>query len=426
MLSDDIESFGDKLNALTSGYKLLYSSLRRLKGENVQSSLIQKSEAYLKNGNIRLERIKMAYDGFSSQINQICENYVSEVNKIEKEEMNEVEGLRDDFERMKNELMMKNKGLKNVSLQKELSFVYRENSISKMDVDLVMKYPGSYVYREYMNGKRTTDGNVFIDIDSANDELIVKYMNDDESLIDELKKLNTEQRGKLIDDMSLLELPIKSDVVRQIGRNDDNEMMEAWRDRRVVMVNGKNVNDFNILLKRCNLFNSLFNNECLKNIHYDKQNNTICIDMKMKYYDVIEDYLKNGKKINEELVKRYDNGNEDELMNEMKMIGIELNEEEKEEIRGCFDPRLLRGSTILLDTQYDSYLKNWVGDYKWKLLYRASEHGYTAESFHQYCDDKGPTLIVIKGRGEWFFKNCIFGGYTTRSWSGDGIYYDMI
>ena len=118
MLSDDIESFGDRLNDLTNGYKLLYSSLRRLKGENVQSSLIQKSEAYLKNGNIRLERIKMAYDGFSSQINQICENYVSEVNKIEKEEMNEVEGLRDDFERMKNELMMKSKGLKNVSLQK--------------------------------------------------------------------------------------------------------------------------------------------------------------------------------------------------------------------------------------------------------------------------------------------------------------------
>ena len=108
MLSDDIESFGDQLNDLTSDYKLLYSSLRRLKGENDQSSLIQKSEEYLKNGNSRLERIKMAYDGFSSQINQICENYVSEVNKIEKEEINEVEGLRDDFERMKNELMNKN------------------------------------------------------------------------------------------------------------------------------------------------------------------------------------------------------------------------------------------------------------------------------------------------------------------------------
>ena len=425
LISADIESFGDQLNALTSDYKLFYDSLRKLKGGNVQSSLIQKSEEYLKNGNSRLERIKSAYDGFSSQINQICENYVSEVNKIEKEEINEVEGLRNDFEKMKNELMNKNEELNSRSLynEREPLFVYRENSISKMDVDLVKRYPGSYVYREYMNGERTTDGNVFIDIDGTNDELIVKYMNDDESLIDDLKKLNTKKRGKLIDDMSFLELPIKKDIIKEIGRNEDNEMMEAWRERRVVMVNGRNVNGFKKLLKSYKLFDSLFNNEYLKNIHYYKPNNTFYIDVKMKYCDVIEDYLKNGKKINEELVKRYyyDNGNEDELMNEMKMIGIELNEEEKEEIRGCFDPRLLRGSTILLDTQYDSYLKNWVGDCKWKLLYRASEHGYTAESFHQYCDDKGPTLIVIKSSGGW-----IFGGYTTRSWSGDGIYYDMI
>ena len=297
-----------------------------------------------------------------------------------------------------------------------------------MDVDLVKRYPGSYVYREYMNGERTTDGNVFIDIDGTNDELIVKYMNDDESLIDELKKLNTEKRGKLIDDMSFLELPIKNDAIKQISCNEDNEIMEAWRDRRVVKVNGKNVNDFNILLKKYKLFDSHFNNECLKNIHYYKPNNTFYIDMKVKYYDVIEDYLKNGKKINKELVKRYDgNGNADELMNEMKMIGIESNEREKEEISGCFyQPLFVNISKIIDNNGYDKYLREWCGDYKWRLIYRTSEHDYTAESFHEYCDDKGPTLVIIKSTGGWFSKSCIFGGYTTQSWSGNCIYYDMI
>ena len=76
-------------------------------------------------------------------------------------------------------------------------------------------------------------------------------------------------------------------------------------------------------------------------------------------------------------------------------------------------------NTILFGQEYDSYLREWAGDYKWKLIYRASEHGYTAESFHEYCDDKGPTLIVIKSSGGW-----IFGGYTTQSWSGDCIYYE--
>ncbi len=417
VLSDDIETFGDQLNALTSDYKLFYSSLRMLKGENVNSSLIQKSEEYLKNGSSRFERIKKAYEGFSRQINQICENYVSEVNKIEKEEINEVEGLRNDFEKMKNELMKRNEGIENVSLQEAPSFVYRGDSRSKMDVDLVKKYPCSYVYKEYMNGERTAKGDVFINCDSANDKLIVKYMNDDKSLIDDMKKMNTEKRGKLIDDMSFLELPIKRDIIKQICRNEDNEMMEAWRERRIVVVNGQNINDFNILLKKYNLFDFRFNNECLKNIHYYKQNNTFYINVSMKYYDVIEDYLKNGKKLNEELIKRYNNGNDDELMNEMKMIGIEVNERERKKISECFYQLLfVNKSRIIVNNEYNKYLKEWCGDYKWTLQYRASEHGYTAESFHNHCDYTEPTLILIKSSGGW-----IFGGYTTRSWDGECI-----
>ena len=79
-------------------------------------------------------------------------------------------------------------------------------------------------------------------------------------------------------------------------------------------------------------------------------------------------------------------------------------------------------NTQIVSKQYDSKLKEWIGnDYKWKLLYRSSEHDYTSKSFHQYCDDKGPTLVIIKSSGGW-----IFGGYTTRSWSGRSIYNDMI
>ena len=86
------------------------------------------------------------------------------------------------------------------------------------------------------------------------------------------------------------------------------------------------------------------------------------------------------------------------------------------------NPSQFLPDTQLVDSHYDSYLREWLGsDYKWKLLYRASEHGYTSESFHNYCNDKGPTLIVIKSSGGW-----IFGGYTTESWSGYGIYNMLI
>ncbi len=74
-------------------------------------------------------------------------------------------------------------------------------------------------------------------------------------------------------------------------------------------------------------------------------------------------------------------------------------------------------NTQLVSQQYDAKLREWLGnDYQWKLLYRSSEHGYTAKSFHEYCDNKGPTLVIIKSSEGW-----IFGGYTTRSWSGYGM-----
>ena len=87
-----------------------------------------------------------------------------------------------------------------------------------------------------MSDRRTYDGNVFIDCSGENDEFIVKYMKDDECLIDDLKKMNLATKEKLLDDLNFLELPIKKEFVKELGHNEDNEIMEAWRERRIVMV----------------------------------------------------------------------------------------------------------------------------------------------------------------------------------------------
>ena len=68
-----------------------------------------------------------------------------------------------------------------VNGKKEPLFIYRKNRVSKLNMELLKKYPGSYFYKEYMSDYITADGNVFIDNNGENDELIVKYMNDDES-----------------------------------------------------------------------------------------------------------------------------------------------------------------------------------------------------------------------------------------------------
>ena len=414
-ISDDTRSFNDKLNGILTDYKLFYDSLRRLKCIDGNKSLIQKNEEYLKNEDSRLQRIKAIYDDFSNQFNQISEKYVSAINCIEEENRKEVEELKNDFENMKDEIKRNNEELKKKSFsqEKEPSFIYKNYMKSRIDAELVQKYPGSYLYREYMSDRRTANGDVFIDYCSENDELIVKYMKNDESLIEDLKKMNFEERNKLLEDMDFLELPIQHSLIKEMGCSEDDALMEAWRNNRVVMVNNENRDDFNMLLQRYNLTDLSYKNEPLKNIQYDEQTHLFYINLNMKFMNVIEDYMMNGKLINKELIKENSvNGNYNELINEMRMIGIELNEEERRDIYDCFDNRYLQGSKILLDTQYDNKLREWLGNNKWILLYRASEHGYTAKSFHEYCDDKGPTLVIIKSRKGW-----IFGGYTTQSWN---------
>ena len=67
-------------------------------------------------------------------------------------------------------------------------------------------------------------------------------------------------------------------------------------------MNSKELNEH---LKNQKLLNSLFNNELLKDIHYDQQSNSFYINLKLKYANIIEDYLEHGKKLNNNLVKKY-------------------------------------------------------------------------------------------------------------------------
>jgi hypothetical protein len=55
-----------------------------------------------------------------------------------------------------------------------------------------------------------------------------------------------------------------------------------------------------------------------------------------------------------------------------------------------------------------------ISDGDWRLIYRASRDGYLASDFHSKCDDKPNTLIIIRS-----CSNCLFGGYTEKSWSND-------
>ena len=153
-------------------------------------------------------------------------------------------------------------------------------------------------------------------------------------------------------------------------------------------------------------------------IDYENRDN---INKLCKYPDIIWEYIET-KDISEESLNQFDD--DIELLNDLDAIHCDDNAIRVKISRCCLkNPSELLVNTQLVNQQYDAKLREWIGnDYQWRLIYRASEHEYTASSFHECCNDKGPTLIVIKSSGGW-----IFGGYTTQSWSGDGIYnkYDI-
>ena len=57
-------------------------------------------------------------------------------------------------------------------------------------------------------------------------------------------------------------------------------------------------------------------------------------------------------------------------------------------------------------------LLEWTEYKGMELIYRGTRDGTTSNTFHNKCDNQGPTLCLFKNE-----KGNIFGGYTSISWT---------
>ena len=82
---------------------------------------------------------------------------------------------------------------------------------------------------------------------------------------------------------------------------------------------------------------------------------------------------------------------------------------------------LLFNSIILNETKRcDEFLNKiyeWTGGKIMELLYRGTRDGMSSNSFHNKCNNKGPTISLFKNE-----KGYIFGGYASIDWQ-DGDSY---
>ncbi|KAJ8716367.1 hypothetical protein PYW08_013652 [Mythimna loreyi] len=80
---------------------------------------------------------------------------------------------------------------------------------------------------------------------------------------------------------------------------------------------------------------------------------------------------------------------------------------------------MFTGSLILQQDKsaFQAVINNWCGTPKqsWRLIFRASTHGFSAQAFHSHCDGVAPVLLLVQlSRGE------VVGGYCEAAWTAGG------
>ncbi len=304
---------------------------------------------------------------------------------------------------VKNELL---KASEKVDMNGSKTYVIEDKSEHEIPNEVVLKNIGSWMYDNLIDLDSRDGDKVDTGYPLKYFDKIVKYMNNDY----DIWKLNGVEFDEFCRELISLNIPLRSDIFKRLF-SQFNEYGNRWKNR-CLMVNG---NEYKLIMNYMIIQ--------LGDLKYNSENNLYQVIINTstpsanEILNDFENYLKAPS-----TYEKNDNLKIDDITNIFSEIGIDTSADlVKEYLLNYTNSLFCYGTQVLENTEYDSKLREWVGnDYKLKLLYRASEHGYTARSFHECCDDKGPTLIMIKSDGGW-----IFGGYTTQSWSGECIYYDM-
>ena len=128
----------------------------------------------------------------------------------------------------------------------------------------------------------------------------------------------------------------------------------------------------------------------------------------------LEERVKNVEKL-EERIKYLESFIND--INSWKEYKVKVDKKEKEKKENKLI-RNLESQVIGENENYNKCLKNWINPnikIKAELLYKLSRDGKEYQTFHNLCDNKGPTLTIFK-----LTDGNILGGYTTKDWDISG------
>ena len=150
---------------------------------------------------------------------------------------------------------------------------------------------------------------------------------------------------------------------------------------------------------------------------YGSKNDIIfeIIDVNQDKDDLIQQLLIEQKEIKDQL-----NLIQTDIKEKFNLIMNKLNQLTNDNIleeENNFEKVLQKSKIIEKKVDFIKSLKNWICsnenlDLKCKLLYDAKKDGGLCTVFHQLCDNKGPTLIIIKTND-----GKRIGGFTFKDWN---------
>ncbi|KAJ5074510.1 hypothetical protein M0811_01141 [Anaeramoeba ignava] len=128
---------------------------------------------------------------------------------------------------------------------------------------------------------------------------------------------------------------------------------------------------------------------------------------KNKQDQEIEKLQQETEKVKKKIIKTVNQENQEKPKKPKKP---KTKDEPKKEDLGPFV-----GSSIITKKIYAQYLKAWLKDDSFfnhlQICFSAAKDGFDCKIFHQKCDDRKKTLVLIKTT-----ENFIFGGYTSVGW----------
>ena len=226
-----------------------------------------------------------------------------------------------------------------------------------------------------------------------------KINEDKEELKLNIQKIFTKLRNKLNDreDKLLLEV--------------DKIFDETFFNEEIIKRSEKLPNQIKISLENSKEIDKKYNND-ENNLNFFI-NECINIENNIKDINNINQNIEKYNNFNNIKIKFYPEEENYELIRNIEVFGQLL----KNEIFQSLILDKTEDKLFIMDAIKKKIKKDNVD---FSLIFRMSENGTKAEDFHKYCDNKGPSLVIIKTKTDR-----IFGGFTPLDWTKKGeLSYD--